>query len=80
MIRFNKWQKLAMVSLPLAIMLNPLTIQIYLELILDIFTVVSVVSAGYLAGFLLYKVLKPETIRVPAKGQKTEKAGEFLTT
>lgn len=77
MTRFSKWQKLAMVCLPLAIMLNPLTVQIYLEYVIWFLNGVSILATGYLLGFMLYKVLKPEKVNIPPKGKKT-KAQKYI--
>ena len=73
MTRFNKYQKLAMVSLPLAIMLNPMTIQIYLDYVVYVLEFIGGVATVYLIVFLLYKVLKPEPVNIPKGKTKTSK-------
>lgn len=80
MSKFNKWQKGAMVALPLAIMLNPLTIMIYIDYVVKVLEVISGIAILYLMGFMLYKILKPETVTLPKKSAKTQKAGKYIET
>ncbi len=71
--RFNIYQKLAWVALPMAIMLNPVTVNIYLDFIKEVFMWVSLVAMVYISVFLLYSVLKPEQLHIPSKKAKTNK-------
>jgi hypothetical protein len=70
-VRFNNYQKLAMVSGPLALMLNPLTVQVFLEYILWVFTGISMVCGAYFCGFLLYRGFKVDAVKIPKKAKKT---------
>lgn len=70
MIRFSKWQIMAMVALPLAITTNPMLVEIFWEWYKLLFTGIFIVTTVYLAAFLLYKVLKPEKIAIPKKSKK----------
>ncbi len=72
MIRFNKGQKIAMVALPLAILFNPLTVEIYFDYFKMAFFVISLVSTAYVVGFMLYHMLwvKRERVHIPAKPRK----------
>lgn len=69
--RFTKWQLIAMVALPMAIMLNPLTIQIYLDQVVYVLEGVSFLAGAYFVGFALYKMLKPERTALPKVGKKS---------
>ena len=78
--RFNKYQLGAMIALPLAIMLNPMVIAIYLDYVTLVLEVIGMACVVYLCGFLLVKVLKPEPVKIPGKGATTLKAGKLIET
>lgn len=69
--RFSKWQLIAMVSLPIAVILNPLTINIYLDKVVLVLEGVSFVAGAYFVAFALVKMLMPERPRLPKVGGKS---------
>lgn len=75
-VRFSRWQVGAMVALPVAIILNPLTLEIYLDVVKQVLEGISFVAAAYFVAFALYKVLKPEQTHIPKKTDKTSKGGQ----
>ena len=79
MVRFNKWQKIMMVAMPLAITMNPLTVEIFLDWYKLLFTGISVLAVTYIVLFTLYSVFKPQPVNIPKKGKKSVvKSKEYL--
>lgn len=68
-VNFSKYQVGAMVSIPLAVMLNPLTVEIYLDVVKQVLEGVSFLAIAYLVVFILVKVLKPEPVKLPSVGK-----------
>ena len=73
--RFNKYQLGAMIALPLAMMLNPMVIAIYIDYVTLVLEVIGMACVVYLCGFLLVKVLKPEPVQIPVKTSKNKRDG-----
>lgn len=73
--RFTKWQIGGMVALPLAIMLNPVVIEIYIEFVKQILEGISFIAGAYFVCFALYKMLKPEKPHLPKVGKAGGKDG-----
>lgn len=70
MTNFTKYQKITMAALVGAILFNPMAIEILNEYFKIAYTVISVACTVWVLGFLLYKVLKPEQVKVPKKTKK----------
>lgn len=74
-IGFSKYQVGAMVALPVAIMLNPLTLEIYLDLVKLVLEVISFIAGAYFVGYTLVRLFTPQQPRLPAKGKGHSKDG-----
>ena len=79
-VNFNRYQKFVWVALPLGIMLNPMTIQIYLEYVIYVLEGVGFICIGYVLVFMLWAAFRPQAVHIPSKTDKTAKAGKFVTT
>jgi hypothetical protein len=80
MTNFSKWQVMAMIALPLALTTNPMLVEIFWEWYKLLFTGIFIITTAYLVVFLLYKVLKPEKLKVPSKAKKSKvKSSEYIS-
>lgn len=78
--KFNKWQYLWVVSGILALMLNPLTVQVFLEYILWVFTGLSILFGTYFCIFALYAAFSMHRVNIPKKSKKNVvKSKDYLT-
>jgi len=78
-VRFSKAQIGMMVALPVAITMNPLTVEIFIEYIKWGFAGLSAIAATYIVGFTLYQCFRPQSVKVPSKTKKQQvKPSQYL--
>lgn len=76
---FTKIQKLTMLALVLALLFNPMVVEILQDYFKWAYTGISVLCTIWVLGFLLYKVFKPEQVTIPKKNKKSVvKSKEYL--
>lgn len=75
---FSKAQIGMMVAVPVVIVCNPLTVEIFIDYIKWGLAGVSAVAALYVIGFVGYCVFRPQPVKVPTKNKKTEKLPKQL--
>jgi len=72
-VRFSKAQIGMMVALPVAITMNPLTIEIFLDYIKWGFAGLSAIAVTYIILFTLYMCFKPQQNNIPDSTKKDKK-------
>lgn len=80
LVRFSKVQWVTIGAIIGFGLLNPFSVEVLDEYFKLFYTGVFLACAVWIAGFLLYKVLRPEQVHIPSKNAKTTKAGKFVTT
>ena len=79
MTNFTNTQKVTMTAIVLALLFNPMTVQVLDNYFKWAYTGISLVATAWVIGFLLYKVLKPEQVKIPKKGKKNVvKSKEYI--
>lgn len=79
MTRFTKVQKVTMVALIVALLLNPLSFEVLLEYFRMASTGLSLLATAWVVGFLGYKVFRPERVNIPKKSTK-KSTTKFIET
>jgi hypothetical protein len=72
-VRFNNWQKGMMVAMPVAITMNPLTVEVFIEYIKWGFAAMSAIAVVYIVGFTLYQCFRPTEVKIPKDDGKSKK-------
>lgn len=81
MTQFTKYQKITMAALVGALLFNPMVIEILDQYFKIAYTALSVACTVWVLSFLLYKVLKPEQVKVPKKTKKQHvKSSDYIET
>ncbi len=79
MVNFTKQQKLTMGALIGIGLLNPGSVAVLDEYFKLFYTGVFLACGGWVIAFVLYKALKPETLKIPAKTKKSSKTAYIET-
>lgn len=73
--KISKKNKLTMVAIIGLGLFNPFTVAVLDEYFRLAYTAITVVSAVWLMGYVVYSVTRPEAVNIPKKAKKTKKDG-----
>lgn len=79
-VNFGKGQKITILAIIFTLMFNPMSVEILEEYFKLAYTGMFLMSALWVIGYLLKKVLTPEKVNIPKKNTKTLKAGKLIET
>jgi len=72
--RFNKLQVITMGALILGLLFNPMSVEILDNYFKWAYTIISVLCAAWVAGFILYSVFRTEKTKIPVVKSKRSQA------
>lgn len=77
---FNKAQKVTIGAVIGIGLLNPFSVAVLDTYFKLAYTAIFIVCAVWVSGFVLYKALKPEAVKLPKKSSKGLKLGKLIET